>query len=173
MYIYFYSLELSKYINVNCIYILFSLIIHNDSEPNLLVRACNQLGQFLSHRYQIQAFSHVNISEIKSRHSVMSTFQKSNLSWIHPFLLNSSFYSWIHFITLEFILLLLNSFYYSWIHPNTLEFILLLLNSSYYSWIHTFTLKFILLLLNLSYYSKIHPSTVEFILLLLNLSYCS
>ena len=27
-----------------------SLIIHNDSEPNLLVRACNQLGQFLSHR---------------------------------------------------------------------------------------------------------------------------
>ncbi|XP_063383947.1 AP-2 complex subunit alpha [Cydia fagiglandana] len=27
-----------------------SLIIHNDSEPNLLVRACNQLGQFLSNR---------------------------------------------------------------------------------------------------------------------------
>ncbi|XP_040567319.1 AP-2 complex subunit alpha [Lepeophtheirus salmonis] len=27
-----------------------SLIIHNDSEPNLLVRACNQLGQFLIHR---------------------------------------------------------------------------------------------------------------------------
>jgi len=27
-----------------------SLIIHNDSEPNLLVRACNQLGQFMSHR---------------------------------------------------------------------------------------------------------------------------
>lgn len=27
-----------------------SLIIHSDSEPNLLVRACNQLGQFLSHR---------------------------------------------------------------------------------------------------------------------------
>jgi len=27
-----------------------SLIIHNDAEPNLLVRACNQLGQFLSHR---------------------------------------------------------------------------------------------------------------------------
>jgi len=27
-----------------------SLIIHNDSEPHLLVRACNQLGQFLSHR---------------------------------------------------------------------------------------------------------------------------
>jgi len=27
-----------------------SLIIHNDSEPNLLVRACNQLGQFLTHR---------------------------------------------------------------------------------------------------------------------------
>lgn len=27
-----------------------SLIIHMDSEPNLLVRACNQLGQFLSHR---------------------------------------------------------------------------------------------------------------------------
>lgn len=27
-----------------------SLIIHSDSEPNLLVRACNQLGQFLTHR---------------------------------------------------------------------------------------------------------------------------
>ncbi|KAK9889257.1 hypothetical protein WA026_004534 [Henosepilachna vigintioctopunctata] len=27
-----------------------SLIIHNDSEANLLVRACNQLGQFLSNR---------------------------------------------------------------------------------------------------------------------------
>lgn len=27
-----------------------NLIIHNDSEPNLLVRACNQLGQFLSNR---------------------------------------------------------------------------------------------------------------------------
>nr|CAG4638245.1 EOG090X0109 [Cyclestheria hislopi] len=27
-----------------------SLIIHADSDPNLLVRACNQLGQFLSHR---------------------------------------------------------------------------------------------------------------------------
>ncbi|GIY24869.1 hypothetical protein CDAR_613631 [Caerostris darwini] len=27
-----------------------SLIIHMDSEPNLLVRACNQLGQFLQHR---------------------------------------------------------------------------------------------------------------------------
>ncbi|XP_063227909.1 AP-2 complex subunit alpha [Bacillus rossius redtenbacheri] len=27
-----------------------SLIIHNDTEPNLLVRACNQLGQFLSNR---------------------------------------------------------------------------------------------------------------------------
>uniref|UniRef100_A0A8C2AB22 AP-2 complex subunit alpha n=1 Tax=Cyprinus carpio TaxID=7962 RepID=A0A8C2AB22_CYPCA len=27
-----------------------SLIIHYDSEPNLLVRACNQLGQFLQHR---------------------------------------------------------------------------------------------------------------------------
>ncbi|KAI1285154.1 AP-2 complex subunit alpha [Halotydeus destructor] len=27
-----------------------SLIIHTDSEPSLLVRACNQLGQFLSHR---------------------------------------------------------------------------------------------------------------------------
>lgn len=27
-----------------------SLIIHMDSEPSLLVRACNQLGQFLSHR---------------------------------------------------------------------------------------------------------------------------
>jgi AP-2 complex subunit alpha len=27
-----------------------SLIIHMDSEPNLLVRACNQLGQFLGHR---------------------------------------------------------------------------------------------------------------------------
>ncbi|XP_061466074.1 AP-2 complex subunit alpha-2 isoform X6 [Rhineura floridana] len=27
-----------------------SLIIHHDSEPNLLVRACNQLGQFLQHR---------------------------------------------------------------------------------------------------------------------------
>ena len=28
-----------------------NLIIHADSEPNLLVRACNQLGQFLQHRY--------------------------------------------------------------------------------------------------------------------------
>jgi len=27
-----------------------ALIIHHDSEPNLLVRACNQLGTFLSHR---------------------------------------------------------------------------------------------------------------------------
>lgn len=27
-----------------------SLIIHSDSEPQLLVRACNQLGQFLTHR---------------------------------------------------------------------------------------------------------------------------
>ncbi|KAG8515717.1 AP-2 complex subunit alpha-2, partial [Galemys pyrenaicus] len=27
-----------------------SLIVHHDSEPNLLVRACNQLGQFLQHR---------------------------------------------------------------------------------------------------------------------------
>uniref|UniRef100_A0A3Q2PV66 AP-2 complex subunit alpha n=1 Tax=Fundulus heteroclitus TaxID=8078 RepID=A0A3Q2PV66_FUNHE len=27
-----------------------ALIIHHDSEPNLLVRACNQLGQFLQHR---------------------------------------------------------------------------------------------------------------------------
>ncbi|XP_071831257.1 AP-2 complex subunit alpha-2-like isoform X2 [Apostichopus japonicus] len=27
-----------------------NLIIHHDSEPNLLVRACNQLGQFLQHR---------------------------------------------------------------------------------------------------------------------------
>jgi len=27
-----------------------NLIIHIDSEPNLLIRACNQLGQFLSHR---------------------------------------------------------------------------------------------------------------------------
>ncbi|CAN0429297.1 unnamed protein product [Lampetra planeri] len=27
-----------------------NLIIHQDSEPNLLVRACNQLGQFLQHR---------------------------------------------------------------------------------------------------------------------------
>ncbi|XP_054708680.1 AP-2 complex subunit alpha-2-like [Uloborus diversus] len=27
-----------------------SLIIHMDSEPNLLIRACNQLGQFLQHR---------------------------------------------------------------------------------------------------------------------------
>ena len=27
-----------------------SLIIHMDSEPSLLVRACNQLGQFLQHR---------------------------------------------------------------------------------------------------------------------------
>ncbi|XP_072703864.1 LOW QUALITY PROTEIN: AP-2 complex subunit alpha-1 [Ciconia boyciana] len=27
-----------------------SLVIHYDSEPNLLVRACNQLGQFLQHR---------------------------------------------------------------------------------------------------------------------------
>ncbi|XP_055505811.1 AP-2 complex subunit alpha-2-like isoform X2 [Leucoraja erinacea] len=27
-----------------------NLIIHYDSEPNLLVRACNQLGQFLQHR---------------------------------------------------------------------------------------------------------------------------
>ena len=31
-------------------FIFSSLIIHNDSEPNLLVRACNQLGQFMSHR---------------------------------------------------------------------------------------------------------------------------
>ncbi|XP_013862689.1 AP-2 complex subunit alpha-2 [Austrofundulus limnaeus] len=27
-----------------------TLIIHHDNEPNLLVRACNQLGQFLQHR---------------------------------------------------------------------------------------------------------------------------
>lgn len=27
-----------------------ALIIHHDSEPSLLVRACNQLGTFLSHR---------------------------------------------------------------------------------------------------------------------------
>jgi len=27
-----------------------SLIIHMDSDPNLLVRGCNQLGQFLQHR---------------------------------------------------------------------------------------------------------------------------
>ena len=27
-----------------------NLIIHTDSDPNLLVRACNQLGQFLQHR---------------------------------------------------------------------------------------------------------------------------
>lgn len=27
-----------------------TLIIHHDTEPNLLVRACNQLGTFLSHR---------------------------------------------------------------------------------------------------------------------------
>ena len=27
-----------------------NLIIHMDSEPNLLVRACNQLGQFLQHK---------------------------------------------------------------------------------------------------------------------------
>eukprot|EP00069_Balaena_mysticetus_P005815 bmy_04998T0 len=27
-----------------------SLVVHHDSEPNLLVRACNQLGQFLQHR---------------------------------------------------------------------------------------------------------------------------
>lgn len=27
-----------------------NLIIHMDSDPNLLVRACNQLGQFLQHR---------------------------------------------------------------------------------------------------------------------------
>jgi AP-2 complex subunit alpha len=27
-----------------------NLIIHIDSEPNLLVKACNQLGQFLSHK---------------------------------------------------------------------------------------------------------------------------
>ena len=27
-----------------------NLIIHMDSEPSLLVRACNQLGQFLQHR---------------------------------------------------------------------------------------------------------------------------
>ena len=27
-----------------------NLIIHMDSDPNLLVRACNQLGQFLQHK---------------------------------------------------------------------------------------------------------------------------
>lgn len=27
-----------------------SLIIHMDSDPNLLVRACTQLGQFLTHK---------------------------------------------------------------------------------------------------------------------------
>ena len=27
-----------------------NLIIHMDSDPNLLVRGCNQLGQFLQHR---------------------------------------------------------------------------------------------------------------------------
>jgi AP-2 complex subunit alpha len=27
-----------------------NLIIHMDCDPNLLVRACNQLGQFLQHR---------------------------------------------------------------------------------------------------------------------------
>ena len=27
-----------------------NLVIHMDSDPNLLVRACNQLGQFLQHR---------------------------------------------------------------------------------------------------------------------------
>ena len=142
---------------------MFSLIIHNDSEPNLLVRACNQLGQFLSHRYQIQAFSHVNISEIKSRHSVMSTFQKSNPGiqscqhFRNPISLEFILFSWIHPFTLEFILLLLNSSYYSWIHSITLEFILTLLNSYFYSWIHPITLEFILLLLSSFYYSWIYP----------------
>ena len=36
-----------------------NLIIHTDSDPNLLVRACNQLGQFLQHRETNLRFVHV------------------------------------------------------------------------------------------------------------------
>ena len=39
-----------------------NLIIHMDSDPNLLVRACNQLGQFLQHK------------ETNLRYAVMSSY---------------------------------------------------------------------------------------------------
>uniref|UniRef100_U3EMP8 AP-2 complex subunit alpha n=1 Tax=Callithrix jacchus TaxID=9483 RepID=U3EMP8_CALJA len=35
---------------ISLIFEAISLIIHHDSEPNLLICACNQLGQFLQHR---------------------------------------------------------------------------------------------------------------------------
>ena len=49
-----------------------SLIIHNDAEPNLLVRACNQLGQFLSHRLVEEQCS-TNTVHLASMNSVPLT----------------------------------------------------------------------------------------------------
>ena len=38
-----------------------NLIIHMDSDPNLLVRACNQLGQFLQHKETNLRYSVIEI----------------------------------------------------------------------------------------------------------------
>lgn len=48
-----------------------NLIIHMDSDPNLLVRACNQLGQFLQHRETNLRYTILDLYNVKNSLYVM------------------------------------------------------------------------------------------------------
>ena len=62
-----------------------NLIIHMDSEPGLLVRACSQLGQFLQHRetktLSVGGMLNINCTTTKTelRTEMQSYSLKSNL----------------------------------------------------------------------------------------------
>ena len=65
-----------------------SLIIHYDSEPNLLVRACNQLGQFLQHRETNLRYlaleSMCTLASSEFSHEAVKTHIDTVINALHP-----------------------------------------------------------------------------------------
>lgn len=61
-----------------------NLIIHMDSDPNLLVRACNQLGQFLQHRETNLRYTILDLYNVKKFFMLWVIF-RFLISWIGNF----------------------------------------------------------------------------------------
>lgn len=61
-----------------------NLIIHMDSDPNLLVRACNQLGQFLQHRETNLRYTILDLYNVKKFFMLWVIF-RFLFSWIVNF----------------------------------------------------------------------------------------
>lgn len=64
-----------------------NLIIHMDSDPNLLVRACNQLGQFLQHRETNLRYTILDLYNVKKILYMSWVIFLFLFSWIVNFLI--------------------------------------------------------------------------------------